>query len=204
MVTQLYIVRHGETEWNRQEKLQGWNDSDLTEKGRGCALLLGERLKEIPFDAIYSSSSKRALETAKIILGKRQEKIILEDDLREIYLGNWQGQTHEALKKKFPNEFAAFIHRLDHYEPITGESFSDVQSRVKRVIERIITEHPSGNVLIVTHSVCIEVLISIYKSVPLGNLGTVQPIPGTSLSIIESRKGQMLVKMVGDTQHLER
>lgn len=201
-VTRLYIVRHGETQWNRDRKLQGWNDSDLTEKGRLDARLLRERLKNIRFDTVYSSSSGRALKTAKLLLHKRNEKIIEEDNLREIYLGDWQGQTHEALKKQFPSEFTTFINRKGHYKPVTGESFADVQYRVRKVIEQISAEQPIGNVLLVTHSVCIEVMIAFYKNIPLDQLGTVPFIDGTSLTLLEKNNQKVDVKLIGDVQHL--
>jgi len=94
----LFVIRHGETIWNTQKKLQGWNDSDLTEKGIKNALSLGNRLRDVEFQSIYASPSKRTLKTATLIKGRREQLIIEDENLREINLGVWEGQTHDDLK----------------------------------------------------------------------------------------------------------
>ncbi len=83
----LFVTRHGETVWNTQKKLQGWKDSDLTEKGINNALSLGNRLKDVAFDAIYASPSKRTLHTADLIKGNKALSIVENERLREISLG---------------------------------------------------------------------------------------------------------------------
>ncbi|MED5101462.1 histidine phosphatase family protein [Niallia circulans] len=102
----LYITRHGETQWNIEKRMQGWSDSDLTEKGKKNAVLLGERLKEIEFAAIYTSPSKRTVATANLIKGDRQIPIIFDDHLKEINMGKWEGKKAEYLKDSYPEAFA--------------------------------------------------------------------------------------------------
>ncbi len=80
----LYITRHGETVWNTQKRMQGWSDSDLTENGISNAVSLGDRMKEIKLDVIYTSPSKRTITTANLIKGEREIPIILDENLREI------------------------------------------------------------------------------------------------------------------------
>jgi probable phosphoglycerate mutase len=86
MIT-LYITRHGETEWNKEKRMQGWLDSNLTESGIKNAVSLGERLKETEFTAIYSSPSGRTKATTSLIRGERDIPVIYDENLKEIKLG---------------------------------------------------------------------------------------------------------------------
>lgn len=189
--------------WNIENKLQGWNDSALTEKGIKNANLLGERLKNVSFQSVYSSSSGRALQTTNIVFEKRDELIIPLDDLREIQLGNWEGKTFVELERQYPLQFPAFIQRSANYVPEQGESFAEVQTRIKDAMHRIISKHESGNVFVMTHSVCIEVLIAYFQNIPLDQLGTLPTIDGTSLTIIDVDKNQVDIKLIGDISHYE-
>ena len=88
----IYLVRHGETEWNVKKLIQGQKDIPLNKKGEDQAMALGKKLKKIKFDAIYSSDLRRAAETAIIIAGKRRLMIIKSKALRERYFGKFQGE----------------------------------------------------------------------------------------------------------------
>lgn len=101
MSLKLYITRHGQTEWNIENRLQGWRDSNLTEKGIEDAVNLSERLKDVDFTHIYTSTQKRAIETAKILRRKRDIKIIELDELKEIGFGEWEGIEKEELHTIF-------------------------------------------------------------------------------------------------------
>lgn len=83
----LYITRHGQTEWNIQSRMQGWADSQLTATGVKAATQLGNRLQDVPLDAVYSSTSGRTIHTAQLILGNRTTPLIQKEDLREINVG---------------------------------------------------------------------------------------------------------------------
>lgn len=197
----LYVTRHGETLWNTEKRLQGWLDSDLTTKGIHNALLLGERLKEVAFQSIYTSPSKRAFETANLIKGDRNEPVIIDENLKEIFLGDGEGKRQEELKAKYPIEYEAFWNTPHLYHATTGESFDQLQERVKQFLNRIITEHTDGNVLIVTHSVFIKVLLAHCKSLPLSQLWALPFIHDTSLTLIEIAESQMNIKLEGCIAH---
>ena len=87
----LYIVRHGETEWNKEGRIQGRLNSDLTSKGKKYAKLLGERLKDTEFAHLISSPSGRTLETAQLIKGNRDLPVVTDERIMEMNLGSWQG-----------------------------------------------------------------------------------------------------------------
>ena len=201
LLLRLYVTRHGETLWNTQKRLQGWKDSDLTEKGIKNALSLGNRLKDLEFQSIYASPSKRTLKTVNLIKGGREQLIIEDENLREINLGVWEGQTHDDLKEKYPEEFQAFWNTPHLYTTSSGESFYQLRERVNNFLNRIISEHENGNILIITHTVFIKALLSHCKDLSIERLWDPPFIHDTSLSIIEIKDGEIEIKLEGDITH---
>ena len=118
----LYITRHGTTEWNIEKRLQGWGDSPLTEEGINRAVSLGESLADVDFDIIYTSPQKRAMETAKLIMGNKNTKIITHDGLKELRFGIWEGMELDEINEKYPEEYYLYRNRPELYIPIDGES----------------------------------------------------------------------------------
>lgn len=196
-----YITRHGETEWNVQNRMQGWGDSALTENGVRNAKLLGERLKEVDFHAIYSSSSKRTQATSELIRGTRNIPIILDEKLREIHMGDWEGKTRVFLEENDSTNFHAFWNTPHLYVPTKGEKFLDLQERVLKAINEIQQTYESGNILIVTHTAVIKVLLAYFKKLPIENLWDPPYIHDTSLTLIEFEGDGNRVVLVGDVSH---
>ncbi|NWQ40680.1 histidine phosphatase family protein [Bacillus sp. EB106-08-02-XG196] len=202
MIT-LYITRHGETEWNREKRMQGWLDSNLTENGIKNAVCLGERLKEIELTAIYSSTSGRTKATANLIRGERDIPVIYDENLREIKLGQWEGKTHSSIKELYQTEFESFWNTPHLFTTDGGETFEETRARVIQVLNRIKREYKSGNILIVTHSVAIKCLYSFLKNSPIETLWDPPYIHDTSLTIVEMNENGFKLVLEGDITHLE-
>lgn len=201
----IYLTRHGETEWNKENRLQGWRDSNLTEKGINNALKLGERLNETSFNAIYSSPSGRAFQTAKYVRLERDIPIITDKDLREIFLGEWEGKTREEIEADYKTEYFHFWNAPEVYdhEPHQAEGLVDFKKRVEGAVRRVIEDNPSGNILIVTHAVVIKAIISYVKDVPTEKMWDPPFIHGTSLSLFNWDGEKFEVQLLGDTSHME-
>jgi broad specificity phosphatase PhoE len=199
----LYLTRHGETEWNVQKRMQGWQDSPLTEKGRRDAVRLGKRLESVEFAAIYTSTSGRTVETAELIRGGRLIPIYHNENLREINLGDWEGKTHDEITEFDPIGYEHFWNKPHLYSPERGECFMDVQTRAMNVIQDIVNRHPSGNVLVVTHAVVLKTLIAYFKNMPLEKLWDPPFMHGTSLTMLQVENGTFELVTVGDVSHLE-
>lgn len=136
---EIYIVRHGETVWNKSRLLQGSRDIELSEEGREAAISRGEQLKDVDFDMIYSSPLSRAYETACLIRGDRHTKIIKDDRLREVNFGVNEGESAIELQKDKSNPFCKFFDDPGNYEaPEGGESLKDVCFRTKEFMEQVI------------------------------------------------------------------
>jgi broad specificity phosphatase PhoE len=139
-VTTILLARHGETDWNVEGRLQGWDDRPLNETGRAQARELAQRLADVPFDAVYASDLARARETAEIVAAPHGVPVLIEPDLREMHYGTWSGLTRTEIEERFPGQA-----RHD------GETREEHLERVLRAAGRIAARHPGERVLIVSH-----------------------------------------------------
>jgi broad specificity phosphatase PhoE len=134
-VTTLLLVRHGETDWNADGRLQGQTDRPLTDYGRRQSTQLAAKLADEKLEAIYASDLARARETAEIVAERLRLPVMLDPDLREKDWGTWEGLT--AVER-------------DRVE-FVGESTEAHQERTMRALRRIAEHHPGGRILVVTH-----------------------------------------------------
>src|SRR4051794_23762939 len=139
-VTTILLARHGETDWNVEGRLQGWDDRPLNTTGRTQARELAERLADVPFDAVYASDLSRARETAEIVAEPHGVPVVVDSDLREMNYGSWSGLTRSEIEERFPGQT-----RHD------GETREEHLGRVLAAAERIAAGHPGERVLIVSH-----------------------------------------------------
>jgi broad specificity phosphatase PhoE len=134
-VTTLLLVRHGETDWNAEGRLQGHTDRPLNDYGRRQAKELAERLAAEHVDAIYTSDLSRAKETAEIVGERLGLPVVVDADLREKNWGSWEGLTGDERRN------------VDY----VGESTEDHRERILRAVERIVERHPEQRIVVVTH-----------------------------------------------------
>lgn len=202
--TMLFLTRHGETEWNVEGKMQGLKDSPLTELGKRQAQWLKSSLKDIQFDAIYSSPSPRTYQTADIIREGRENEIILCDSLKEISLGSWEGHKKSEIEHLFPDEYNAFWNTAHSYKPTNdGESFSQLQDRIIPTVLDIINRHKGGNVLIVTHAIALKVIMAYFSGDSLDKLWNPPVIQPTSLNKVVIIDTDYNIELYGDTSHYQ-
>ncbi|WP_338450779.1 histidine phosphatase family protein [Niallia oryzisoli] len=199
----LYIVRHGETEWNKVQRIQGRLNSNLTDKGRHYAGLLGEKLKDTEFTGIISSPSERALETAQLIRGTRTTPIKTDERIMEMHLGHWQGLTTKEIKEQYPEEYDSYMNQPDIYLNGDGESFTDMLNRANEFLRELKNSEMTGNLLIVTHGLFIKILYLIFKGIELKDLWTESTVNGTSLSIVKLEHGRFELMVEGDMSHVK-
>lgn len=147
----LYIVRHGETVWNREGRIQGHTDVGLSEKGLEQARRLAGRLETVPFDAAYASDLSRASQTASTILQGREVPLSPTPTLREYHKGAFEGLTEADLRARFPGDYPSYVSKDLDYAPDGGESTRQVSDRMTRAIVEIKERHLNDNVLVVGH-----------------------------------------------------
>ena len=103
MKTTIFLIRHGETVWNRESRMQGYRNVPLSDSGREQAAKLADYLKNETFHAIYSSDLSRAAETAQLVAEKHQMPVIVFPEFRERNCGEWEGLTHDEVSRKYPD-----------------------------------------------------------------------------------------------------
>jgi len=200
---QLLLVRHGETDWNRDKIPQGHIDVPLNSSGRQQAHALARRLQGWKIDAIHSSDLFRAAETAAILGATMELTPQPSAAWREIDLGGWGGLTHDKLQARYGDELAALARGEDPPRG-GGETMADVQVRVVEGFERLRRSHPGQTVLIASHGGTIKVLICHLIGLELHYLGRLPAMGNTSLSMIEFGSGRPRLASLNDTNHLDR
>ena len=157
--TEIILIRHGETEWNSQQRMQGHSNSDLSSVGQAQIQALGQWMKNVPFNQIYSSDSLRAKQTAEAITQFSGHKLKIDLRLREKNLGVFEGLTSEEASERHPEVFRLFKTAGSKYVIDEGESTQQLQDRALEIIDEIRIKHMEERVLLVTHGGFIRVVM---------------------------------------------
>ena len=180
----IFLVRHGESQWNTLKKIQGQQDIPLTEGGLKQANLIGNRLMNEKIDRIYSSDLIRAFDTAKVIGGI------------------WEGMSNEKMLLKYHDEYLMWKRVPEKLKIEGAESLEELQSRAMNGINKIMRNGKDDNILIVSHSATLKTIIlglldidlTYFKNLTLDNV---------SLTIIEIRDYNRVLKVINDTCHIK-
>lgn len=204
-MTTIYMVRHGETEWNAAHRMQGWSDIPLNEKGREQASFAARKLESIPLDAIYTSPLKRAADTAEIIRGERNIPLIEEKGLIEINLGRWDGHTPDEMDALYPGQYDLWRTKPGEVHIDGGETFADVQERAFAAFRRIAEKEREKTVLLVSHMGCLSTILFKIAGYPLNDLWK-HPIGNCALCEVDvdEQETMKIVKWAEDDYIPER
>lgn len=167
----LYLVRHGETDWNIENKIQGQTDIELNENGKRQAQDFAARIidENYKIDSIYTSSKKRACETAGIIGRALGIEPKVYPGLEEISLGKWEGYTWNQVKELFKEEYQIWRTNRRYQMPPSGESYQQLLDRLLPALDEIV-KREKGNALVVTHSAVIMTLLSYLYDTPFEDM----------------------------------
>ena len=157
---ELHIFRHGETNWNAEGRAQSHMGSTLTKLGEKQASVLAQKVKGYAYEKIYSSSSLRARQTSEIIWPNRHEEIIYLDDLKEIYLGPWEGQLYSDIAKIYPVSHNHFFKEPHLFLLEGAENFNDLTKRAIKIVDKIYSENKGRLVALVGHGAFIKALLT--------------------------------------------
>ena len=157
-MTEIILVRHGETAWNVEEVFRGRIDVELNQTGINQAELLAVYLSKRKLDAIYSSPLKRTLRTAEIVAGYHQLDIEITPGLSDFDFGKWQGLSLQEVKDKYQELYAEWASHPYKVKIPAGESLNDVGKRAMGVVEEVIDKY-GGTVVLIAHRVVNKVLI---------------------------------------------
>ena len=200
--TEIFLIRHGETEWNLQKRMQGHCNSDLSALGKVQIEALGQWMKNIPFDNIYSSDTLRAKLTAQAITRFSGHKIKIDQRLREKNLGVFEGLTSVEARQKHPEIFRLFKTEGSKYIIDEGESTQQLLDRALEIVDEILLKHADERVILVTHGGFVRVLMKHTLGLSLDS-PTRFIIKNTSIfSLVWEDK--WMVSQMGGVSHLEK
>ncbi|MDW8031858.1 MAG: histidine phosphatase family protein [Candidatus Bipolaricaulota bacterium] len=157
--TRVFLVRHGETQWNAELRVMGQLDIPLNERGRAQAHRTAELLAHEEFAVIYSSDLVRAIETAQIIAAPHHLDVITVPELREARYGLWEGLTRDEVLKKFPHEYEMRRKDPSNFRPSGGESRRELYERAAKIFSELVARHPHQKILIVSHGGTIRAIL---------------------------------------------
>ena len=158
IATRILAVRHGETLWNRETRIQGFTDIDLSDHGRWQAQQLAQALREEPVAACYASDLSRARDTAQAVADVHGHMVNTDPGLRERSFGQFEGHTWTEIETQWPEASQAWRQRVPDWEPQGGESLIRLQARVLNTLNRIAHRHMGEQILVVVHGGVLDIL----------------------------------------------
>lgn len=196
----IYLIRHGETSWNLEERFQGTTNTELTKVGLNQGRLLAKSLAETKFENIYSSPLDRARITAQFIGEETNSKIIEDIDFKEISFGDWEGLNTKEIRKKY-SWMDKWFNDPGLYQIPNGDVFEVEKNRLKERLISIAKDSNGQNTAIVSHAGIIRLSLLAALDLPLSYYWRFV-FGNTSISILEYYNGIFLLKTLNNTSHL--
>jgi probable phosphoglycerate mutase len=200
-VLSLYLLRHGETEFSREDRFCGRIDAPLTDIGRQMAWWFAEMYGELDFQAVCTSTKQRAVSTAEPLATRLLLPIGRESGLDEIDYGEWQGRWKGEVASTDRRRYRKWRQNPGAGVP-GGESLRAVQARAARVVRALRARHAGGRVLVVSHKTTLRALICGLLGIELALYRERIPQPVCALSVIELVRGGANLRMLADLSHL--
>lgn len=198
----MYILRHGETQWNKEEIFRGTKDIPLNEKGLNQAELAGLYFKDRGINRIFSSPLKRAFQTAQAVSKATGIEIEVIDEFTDINFGIWEGLTVEEVKKIYASDFDLWRRSPERLCVDGGETLDMVRDRISKGIKTINTRDDES-ILIVTHRVICKVIVLYLLNIGNEHFWDMKFDP-TSITLLERDGGRFVLKFSNDTCHLQK
>jgi broad specificity phosphatase PhoE len=201
MVT-ILLIRHGETDWNKEQVFRGKSDVPLNQTGLSQARAVGKALEEIAIDAIYASPLARALETARVLAEGRHVTIRAEEGLSDVDFGLWQGMSKENVKRDYPDLYDTWLTAPQLVTLPRGETLLEVQKRSMAAVQRAIDSNPGKTIAIVSHRVVAKVILCGVLGLDLSRFWHVKQ-DTCAINRFEYEQGSYFLTLLNDTCHLK-
>jgi len=201
--TRIIAVRHGETSWNVDARIQGQTDVGLNDTGRRQAQRVGRALAGEPISAVYSSDLERAHETAQSIAQVAGIPVIPHEGLRERSFGMFEGKTFDEIHQTWPDQAQNWRKRIPEWQPPEGgESLLELRARVTRTLEELASRHPGQQIVVVAHGGVLDALYRVATGQAVNSPRTWELPNGAINRLLWSPQGFTLVGW-SDTTHLD-
>ncbi|MFV9510258.1 histidine phosphatase family protein [Tepidibacillus sp. LV47] len=202
MKTKIFLVRHGQTDWNIERKYQGQKDIPLNKTGKAQASILADRfIREFVISAVYSSDLKRAKETAEEIAKRFQLKVQIHYGLRERNFGLLEGRKIDEIIKQYPGVHMGNIETFGSFDI---EPFHLLKNRVYLAVKEIVKRHVGENIALVSHGAAINAFLHEVSKGEVGPGITKLTNTGISKIIYDHEKDQWIIEQINDDSHVDR
>jgi len=198
----VYLVRHGQTEWNKKLTFRGRIDIPLNEDGHREAEALAEALKDKDIDAIYTSPLRRSIDTAQPTAKHFHLHIVPVGGLIDISYGDWEGLTFKEVKEKYKDLYGQWEKRPDLVRFPHGETLDEVRERSFSAFKGIVKENPGQSILVIPHRVVNKVLLCAVLGLSNSHFWEIKQDTGC-VNVIEYSNDRFVVSMMNDTCHLK-
>lgn len=201
-MTEIIIIRHGETEWNKTGRFQGHSDVPLSAEGRAQAAMLGENLAVDHVDMIYASDLTRAMETAAPLAARFGLPVISDPQLRELNFGAWEGRNFNDVNAENPNAMKNFYTDPEQADIPESEPFPEFQRRIAGRVREIVAQERGKRIVIVSHGASIRILLADLLSMPIRSIWHLSQLNTAVNKIRFEDDGFAVVTLMNDTSHL--
>ena len=198
----LFLVRHAETDWNRERRYQGWTDTALSATGRLQAEAVGRALAGAGLAAVYASPLQRARITAEAIAAPHQLTVRLAPAFKEMGFGRWEGLSLDEARAVDPDFYGRWLETPHLVTPPGAESLAEIRARAIAGLDELRAEHDGRSVCVVTHAIVSRILILEALGLPLERIWSVS-VSATGISEIEFRPDWVALHRMNARMHLD-
>ena len=202
-MTRIYLVRHGQTAWNKEEIFRGRTDVPLNETGLREAQLAGEYFREMEIHAIYSSPLLRAWETAQKIAEVQRLEVRSLQGIIDMCFGEWEGQSLKDVQEKDGQRFQQWKNEPHLVKIPGGETLDEVRDRAMAVLEKTIKSHSGKTLLFVSHRVVNKVILCSILGLDNSHFWQIGQ-DTTAINLIQHRDGKYVLSLLNEACHLKR
>jgi broad specificity phosphatase PhoE len=202
IMTSIYLVRHGQTAWNKEEIFRGRTDVPLDETGMRQAELAGEYFKEILLQGIYSSPLSRAWQTAEQIARSQNLKVQPLAGLIDMSFGKWEGRPLQEVREMDQERYRQWRDEPHLFKLPDGESLDEIRSRAMAALEEVIKKHPEETVVLVSHRVVNKELLCGVLGIDNSHFWQIAQ-DTTAINLIQYHKGRYVLSLMNETCHLK-
>ena len=201
-MTSIYLVRHGQTAWNKEEIFRGRTDIPLDETGLRQAELTGEYFKGMEIHAIYSSALSRAWETAQKIAQFHDLTVQSLPGIIDMSFGNWEGRSHQEIRENDRETYRQWVETPHLVRLPGGEGLDDVRVRAMAAVEELVRKNPGKTLVLVSHRVICKVLICAILGLDNSHFWQITQ-DATAINLIQQRNGKYILSLMNETCHLK-